>query len=190
MTFNDLCNKHGTDKGNTIRECHGYSFTYEKLFEPYRDKQLNILEIGIADPLFPGASLKVLSEYFPKANIIGFDIVDCSHFNIERTVILRGDASSKEDVLNILNTQSEFDIIIDDGSHLHDHHMNCFFNLFSSVKKGGLYIIEDLHAPTSEKTTEYFYSETNEPVIKSYGVKRIELYNNRKLLALYNEKIK
>ena len=190
MTFNDLCNKYGTDKGNEVREKHCYSYTYEKIFAPFEKKKIDILEIGIADPLFPGASLKVLSEYFPKANIIGFDIVDCSHFNIDRVKTIKGDAGCKEDVLSILKVQPEFDIIIDDGSHLHDHHMNCFLNLFSSVKKGGLYIIEDLQAPTSEKTTNYFFNDDNKDIVKGCGVKKIELYNYGKLLTLYNEKTK
>jgi len=187
-SFNELCNLHGTDKGDQVREKHCYSFTYEKLFSPLREKKLNILEIGIADPLFPGASLKVLSDYFLNANILGFDIVNCDHFKIDRVKTLKGDTSSKEDILKILDVQKEFDIIIDDGSHVHDHHLNCFYNLFSALKKGGLYIIEDLQAPTSEKTLAYFFSDVNKNILKNCGVKKVELYNYNRLMVIYNEK--
>jgi len=130
----------------------------------------------------------VLSDYFVNANIIGFDIVDCSHFKIERVKTIQGDAGSKEDLSKILKLQKEFDIIIDDGSHLHDHHLTCFFNLYPTVKKGGLYIIEDLQAPTSDKTLAYFFSDANKHIIKSSGIKKIELYNYNRLMVLYNEK--
>ena len=56
---------HG-DKGTV----HSYIPEYERLFEPYRDKEINILEIGIAY----GESLELWDKYFNNAKIFGADI--------------------------------------------------------------------------------------------------------------------
>jgi len=188
-TFNDLCIKHGTDKGTTVRECHGYSFAYEDLFNEKRNEKLKILEIGIADPLFPGASLKVLTEYFSNSIVYGFDIVPCD-FNIKRTKLFKGDTSSREGLVEVLGFDPEpFDIVIDDGSHIHEHHLLCFNEIFPRVSKGGLYIIEDLQAPGGEKTINYFYNDSNTQALKNFGVARTELRCYNKLLAIIkNEK--
>jgi hypothetical protein len=40
-------------------------------------------------------------------------------------------------------TLGEFDIVIDDGSHMAKETMNCFINLWPYLNNGGWYIIED-----------------------------------------------
>lgn len=184
--FTELCNKHGTDKGTVIRECHGYSYIYEKLFEPIRSNNIKLLEIGIHDPLFPGASLKVYSEYFPNATILGFDIVDCSHFNIERVHTFVGNSLNDEDYKQLLEFDDRpFDVIIDDGEHRVEYQLKGFKKLFPYVKAGGLYIIEDLHAHSGNATKLFFQNEENYNELKSVGVKKTELYCNGKLLVIY-----
>jgi hypothetical protein len=39
----------------------------------------------------------------------------------------------------------EFDIIIDDGSHVQSHVRETFSIMFPKLKNGGLYLVEDLH---------------------------------------------
>ena len=56
---------HG-DKGTV----HSYIPEYERLFKPYRDKKINILEIGIAY----GESLELWDKYFNNANVFGSEI--------------------------------------------------------------------------------------------------------------------
>jgi SAM-dependent methyltransferase len=67
-------------------------------------------------------------------------------FTDERIVTYEG---SQEDPLairdKIVDLKRKFDIIIDDGSHRHDHQQKTLSALFKFLKPGGLYIIEDLH---------------------------------------------
>ena len=60
MKLGDLFNKYGTDKTKK----HQYDTIYEKYFEPIKNDQLNILEIGVDK----GLSTLAFHEYFPHAN--------------------------------------------------------------------------------------------------------------------------
>ena len=51
----------------------------------------------------------------------------------------------EEKIKNQIIKYSEFDIIIDDGSHNSDDIVRSFCNYFNHLKDDGLYIIEDLH---------------------------------------------
>jgi demethylmacrocin O-methyltransferase len=147
--FNDLttiANYHGTDKGTTVAQAHGYTPYYEELFAPLREKPITLLEIGVADTRFPGASLKVWEDYFTQAKIVGFDIVDCTRFSTPRTHIFHGDQGNVFDLVACGCKHGPFDIVIDDGSHAAQHQITSFYTLFPLlVKPGGIYIIEDLH---------------------------------------------
>ena len=56
----------------------GFIQLYDKYFTPYRDLEINILEIGVDN----GDSLRIWREYFSKANICGIDI-DKKNFTIQ-----------------------------------------------------------------------------------------------------------
>jgi demethylmacrocin O-methyltransferase len=187
MTFNDLCIKYGTDKGTSVRERHGYSFFYDDAFKDLKEKKLKILEIGIADPDFPGASLKVLTEYFNNATVYGLDKEACS-FDFDRTVIFQGDTSKEEDIQKVIDFNNEpFDIVIDDGSHVHEHHLLCFNKLFPKLNKNGIYAIEDLQAEGGYKTVNYFFNEQNTKKLSEFGVVKAELCCYNKLLFIYKK---
>ena len=66
MNLKKIFDKHGTDKSIY----HEYYEPYEENFEHLRDKEINLLEIGIRD----GNSLRAWKEYFPNSNIYGMDI--------------------------------------------------------------------------------------------------------------------
>jgi len=145
-----LAAKHKSDKGVTVFPFHGYSVHYAKLFERIRDKPINILEIGLArrtdrDTLgITCPSLSMWLDYFPKANVYGFDIDDFSWVKLPRTHILRGDQGSAEDLRKVAAQCPGFDVIIDDGSHASYHQQLTLKVLFTCVVSNGLYIIEDL----------------------------------------------
>jgi demethylmacrocin O-methyltransferase len=143
----ELANKYGTDKG-TMSYGHGYSVTYEEFFKDLVDKPIRLLEIGVCDPRFPGASLKMWEEYFPHGKIIGMDInPDARHFTTNRTHIWIGDQNSPVSLRGMaLTCGPNFDIIIDDGSHVGEHILTSFKTLWNYLKLGGYYIIEDLHS--------------------------------------------
>lgn len=61
-TLAEIYTKNGTDKGETG---HHYGNFYELLFSKYRDKNINILELGI----WHGDSVAAHVEYFLNATI-------------------------------------------------------------------------------------------------------------------------
>jgi hypothetical protein len=105
------------------------------------------LEIGFAN----GASARMWEEYFPNARLYYIDIqqqcIDiCNRLLLKRSSCHLVDQGKKEDLLNFITTiEGEFDIIIDDGGHTMQQQITSFKALFPFIKKGGFYIIEDLH---------------------------------------------
>src|SRR5882672_934336 len=69
-----LAIKHGTDKWGP----HFYTPVYHALFAHLRDRPIRLLEIGIGGYEYNtvgGASLAMWAEYFPRARIVGIDVV-------------------------------------------------------------------------------------------------------------------
>ena len=142
-----LANKYGSDKGTVYGDKHNFTETYEKYFKSFKDKKINILEIGIND----GSSLKMWYEYFPNATIYGIDIDDKSQFNNERINCIVVDQSKKESLAEFSkNINLTFDIIIDDGSHHISDQQLTFGYLFPLLKSNGIFVIEDLHTSLCE----------------------------------------
>jgi hypothetical protein len=148
-TLTEISNFHGTDKGTTAFECHGYSEIYAKYFDILRNDPINILEIGVYDGRFPCASIKTWYDYFLNGQIYGIDIDEKAlAFQNDRIHINMVNQCQKlqlKDYTDKLNIQ--FDIIIDDGSHRPVDHQISLGHFFPYLKSNGLYIIEDLHAP-------------------------------------------
>jgi len=174
MTLTEIANRLGTDKGTQHFEYHSYTETYQELFYPLKNKKIKMLEIGVADPRFPGASIQMWTEFFLNIDFIGFDInQDCKKYEKENVQIFIGDQSVTEDLNQCVSKYGgDYDIIIDDGLHTHFHHIKSFEALYPHLKENGLYIIEDLHAYDCANTIEWF-KEKNIP---------FELHNNNKLL--------
>jgi hypothetical protein len=128
-------------KFDTDKHSHGYIPIYEEYFQKCENVK-NILEIGIG----AGESLKYLNNYFPNANVYGIDIQDRSFCDSDKIKTFIYNQESREDLSKFLElTNIEFDIIIDDGGHTMKQQQISLGFLFKSVKKGGLYILEDLH---------------------------------------------
>jgi hypothetical protein len=143
--FNEISIKYQTDKGSeSPTGAHHYSEFYDRWFSPIKDKVTDICEIGVWD----GCSLKAFEEYFPNAQILGLDLDDKSYLNSDRIKTLQldqGNALQLNEVFKFINLQNrQFDLILDDGSHNITHQQLTFGKLFSLVKPGGMYIIEDL----------------------------------------------
>jgi O-antigen biosynthesis protein len=123
-----------------------YLNEWDEILFPYRDTAINILEIGIHN----GGSLEIWGKYFPKAkNILGCDIDEaCSNLNYEdpRISVLIGDVNTHKIEQSIIETATDFDIIIDDGSHQSGDIIQSFERYFKHLNNNGVYIIEDLHA--------------------------------------------
>ena len=116
---------------------------YNKVLAKFEDKEFTLLEIGI----FQGNSLLAWRECFPKAHIfaidrsipIGDNIPDLSF----ATLIL-GDQSYPPFMEKVARDIGKIDVVIDDGGHYSDDQQVSFNCLWPVVKKGGLYVIEDL----------------------------------------------
>lgn len=134
---------HGSDKWASF---HWYTAHYEREFAPYRDRQVRVLEIGIGgfDSDLGGGSLKMWKTYFHRGLIHGLDLFDKTELNEPRLTALTGDQGDPGTLTAIAEKYGPFDIVIDDGSHLNEHILVSFEALFSYVRSGGLYVIEDL----------------------------------------------
>ena len=142
-----LANRYGSDKGTEHGDKHNFTETYEKYFRRFKDKKINILEIGVNN----GSSLKMWYDYFPNATIYGADINDKSEFTNERVKCVVLNQSKKEDLKEFAkNINITFDIIIDDGSHHISDQQLTFGCLFPLLKDNGIYVIEDLHTSLCE----------------------------------------
>jgi hypothetical protein len=123
---------------------HGYIEIYETYFKEIRDMNLNILEIGIAD----GDSLLTWSDYFKNSTIVGIDIhkIDITEKKLNRNNIKvhQGSQSDELFINEIIKNYGNFDIIIDDGSHLTKDVIKSFHLLFPYLNNNGLYIVEDM----------------------------------------------
>jgi hypothetical protein len=165
----DLFNTAGSDKGTQrgIGQTgvpHCYAVDYFDLFKGFRQDTFRMLEIGLqsneGDDYAPtdAPSLRVWHDFFPKADIYGYDINDFSFFEQDRTTVVRADQSSREDLARFVSEHAgEFRLILDDGSHAASHQQISLGALFPVVEPGGMYVIEDLHwqpFPETPTTTE------------------------------------
>lgn len=141
MHLDELALKYKTDKGSYY---HNYTLYYDMIFDKIKDQFLKILEIGVNK----GSSLKMWKDYFSNSLIYGIDIhPTCKTIEEERIKVFIGDQSNLDFLIKIKNEVNDnFDIIIDDGSHMSIHQIASFKIIFPFVKSGGYYIIEDLHA--------------------------------------------
>lgn len=132
-TLTDIADFFGSDKGSLK---HNYTPVYEAHLAKLKGEPINLLEIGVAC----GASLKMWSRYFPYGKITGVDIrPECSSLcqGYQNVQIKTADAT-KERMLG------DWDVIIDDGSHVAGHIAKTFYLNWPWLKSGGFYFIEDL----------------------------------------------
>lgn len=138
-----LATAFGTDKNND----HFYTQHYQHHFQAFRNKKINLLEIGIGgydDPHGGGQSLRMWKAFFPHANIYGLDVYDKSFHNEHRIKTFTGSQVDEALLSQIINEMGSIDIIIDDGSHLVEHVIKTFSLLFPVLSDNGIYAIEDL----------------------------------------------
>lgn len=150
-------NDRGSDKGSGW---HNYTIFYQEIFKEKRLDELNIFEVGLGTNNTsipsnmgpegkPGASLKGWKEYFSNSNIYGADIDKDILFEEERIKTFYCDQLNPGSILNMWDSpdlrDKEFDVIIDDGLHEFEANINFFRNSIHKLKKGGIFIIEDIH---------------------------------------------
>lgn len=179
-----LGEKYGVDKCPAIY--HSYTPSYHNILGPYRSDIHNVLEIGIGTyavmqgivgPSYcPGASLRMWRDYFTGAEIYGCDIDPTVLITDERINTIHVDQSSPSSLQAMIyqiqqkKGVTEFDLIIDDGSHIVEHMTTSFKTLWPNVSQNGFYIIEDIKAADAE----YF---TNLPKLLGFNDANIVYYH-------------
>ena len=141
-TLQDLYNTH---HGKVSDKWHSCLVFYNEIFDAFRHKNVRVLEIGVQN----GGSLELWAKYFPNAEkIVGCDInTSCSklQFEDDRISVVVGDASTAHTATQIFEIATNFDIIIDDGSHESGDIIRTFSQYFESLTPGGIFVVEDLH---------------------------------------------
>lgn len=135
-----LATQHGTNKADNCVH-------YEMYLRELRDQPITLLEIGVGGGPVPssgGASLRTWRDYFLQGRIIGVDIADKSPHAEARVQVFQGSQNDPEFLRATARQIGDLDIIIDDGSHVSAHIILSFETLFPFLKRGGLYIVEDV----------------------------------------------
>jgi hypothetical protein len=128
----------------------------------------------------PGASLRVLRDYFFNASVYGADIDKDILFDEERIKSFYIDQIDPEAIRSFWQSVgvSDVDLIIDDGLHTFEAGSTLFLHSIDKLSKTGIYIIEDV-APTDLFRYQVFFENKNyvvEFVLMSRP--RIPLANN------------
>ena len=135
--LNDIARRECTDKSS---EFHNYCRKYEKYLPFARDEKIKLLEIGV----FRGESLRMWKDYFFNSCIIGIDIDrKCMQYKEERIMIEIGSQRDGWFLASTIQKYKQFDLVIDDGSHVNSDMLFSFNKLFPYVVHGGVYVIED-----------------------------------------------
>jgi len=120
-----------------------YLRNYEKYFDPFVNKEINLLEIGV----FKGESLLFWRDYFLKGTIFGLDVNKVDLEDPTGRIHIYQGAQQDLKILDIIGKKAApngFDIIIDDASHVGEFTQISFWHLFHNyLKPGGIFIIED-----------------------------------------------
>ncbi len=135
-------------EGPLIHKWDHYFEIYERYFSKYKGQKINLLEIGVSQ----GGSLQLWKKYFgDQVTIYAIDInAECKQFEENNVHIFIGSQSDKAFLTEITDQMPDLDIIIDDGGHTMIQQKTSFEILYSKVKEGGVYIVEDTH-------TSYWY---------------------------------
>lgn len=170
MNNNELTNNHfgellriGTEH-QTDKVTHGFLPYYENLLGHLKTEKINFLEIGV----FFGASIKMWKDYFTNGEIYGMDTFEglqgngnifpnptlfydnWKTGNIDRVKLFKCDQSKEIELYNFVKYCEDnnilFDVILDDASHLMRDQQITLSILFKLLKKGGYFIVEDIHS--------------------------------------------
>ena len=177
--LDDLFHYYGSDKANVFKISnkpgHGYSKFYEKKLDRFKNKKINILEIGS----FAGASAAAFAKYFPDSNVFCFDInISNFKFRSKNIQVFGIDINNKKIVAQTLKfifekyQFSNFDLIIDDGSHNLSDILAGLKLFYKFLKMKGIYIIEDFKHPNY-----YKYNRNINHILIDDMLKNLEMKN-------------
>ena len=124
---------------------HDYAKYYKNIFEPLKNKDVNILEIGS----FYGNAAAAIFFYLEKAKIYSADIFpDLFSYNSKRISNFYVNSSQEDSIqASIINLNKNYEIIIEDACHSYKDQIISLFMLFPLINSGGYFITEELDFP-------------------------------------------
>lgn len=147
------------------------------LFKEYEFSNVRLLEIGL--------NMRNWNNVFNKIDHIygiGYNNKQTHYMELvdDQTTLFMG---KRSDILFLENfiydSGGNFDIILDDGSHVPSHIQTCFEMLWKHVKQGGVYIIEDVKTSYWNKSASiHGYSLNKEGSIVEYFKSKVYEVNN------------
>ena len=146
-----LADKYGSDKGSLK---HNYTDQYYEYLKEFKEKQVVLLEIGVDK----GASIEMWLEFFPKAYVVGMDILDCPE-GLKKHKRYKHLKCSQIDSGGLVEMPPDYClhigccIVIDDGSH---NYADIFytFGAIEAITDFDLYFVEDLGAKRAGNAME------------------------------------
>lgn len=199
-SITDLCLlgvKYPTDKSpyNTDGNLHKHAYTsiYNLLFSNIRYNDLRIGELGILE----NHSMLSWREFFPNAKLYGFEWFDS---RLDKAIAdgIPNCIYTKMDVTNpssieegLVNAGSNFDILMDDSTHVFEDQIKFINVAYKHLKPGGFLIVEDIFIDANEEDyanqinhlSSYFSSATF--IFANHDLKHSPGWNNDKLLVLH-----
>ena len=154
-------------------QAHGYAKFYEPIFINFKNKEVNILELGS----FYGNSAAALYFYFNKASILTTDInPDMFKYKSNRVTNHYTDSSSRNSIINnLIIKKKKFEIIIEDASHMLKDQIISLFMLFPLVCSGGYFIVEELDFPETREDMRINQSKPDLKKILQNTLKNLDL---------------
>jgi hypothetical protein len=154
---------------------HGYQRVYPWFFGHFVSKEIDLLEIGIDKT----KSLKLWKDYFPKVRLYGID-KDEKQFSDDDVRLFRVDQSEPDELRKFRATVgTEFDIIVDDGSHVPAHQLLTLNELWVLLRPGGIYVIEDIETSYWGKSEIYGYQfDSSKESIITFAIQLINDINS------------
>lgn len=142
-----LALKHGTDKASNS---HNYTPLYERYLTTIRNSTPSgvLLELGWGgheDPDLGGNSARMWRDWLPEWKTLSIDN-EAKNITDKGLWFRQGSQADPEFIASVVTEFGEFDVVIDDASHVSSLSITSFGLLWPHLKPGGIYVVEDTHS--------------------------------------------
>jgi len=138
--------------GPGIWKWRHYFEIYQRHFQKFVGREVNVLEIGV----YSGGSLGMWKHCFgPGCRVYGVDIEPaCKSYESDSVKIFIGDQADRQFWRTLRNQAPPMDIIIDDGGHVPQQQIVTLEETLPCLRPGGVFLCEDVHG-IPHKFTQY-----------------------------------